>query len=189
MVNLSAVVFRVTSDSYYLTHMKTYIILAIFFIPSIAFSQLDLAFVTKLKALDTANILKSDTIAVPNDQLTQKIQLLRKERRGLTTETFLQIKIMEEREKDKIHAASYYDSLLVEVTTGRTGRLIDNCVINLYRRSFTEAKVDELLRFYKTAAGKKMDSEFLLLMLRSIKDAEHLMKMAAQKPSSPARQN
>ena len=53
----------------------------------ISFSQIDTAFIKSLKALDTANNLKSDTPSVPNDRLTQKIKLLRNEKKGLNAET------------------------------------------------------------------------------------------------------
>lgn len=146
----------------------------------IAFSskaQLDTAFIYKLKALDTANILKKDTMAVPNDGLTKKIKLLRKERGSFNIETIVKIKLAEE-EKDTTHSKEYYSQLQKEVTGGRTARLIENSVINLYRRVFTEKEIDQLLAFYKTAAGKKMSKEFIFLMVESAKDAEQLVKIA-----------
>jgi len=36
-----------------------------------------------MKSLDTANILKTDTVSVPDDALTEKIKLLRSEKQGL----------------------------------------------------------------------------------------------------------
>ena len=150
-------------------------------LPTVSFSQLDTTFLARLKALDNADFLAKDTMAVPEDMLTQKIRQLRKERVGLTTETVLRIKIMEEQEKDKTRPKAYYDQLLEEMTTGHTAKLLDNCLTNLYRRTFTEKEIDDLMVFYKTSAGKKMDKEFILLMLQSIKDAEQLMKLATSK--------
>ena len=161
--------------------MKLFISILGLLIFSLSFSQLDSSFIAKLKSLDTANNLKSDTASVPNDALTKKIRQLRNEKNGLTIENILRLKIMEEQPKDSIHSKEFYNKLLVEVTTGPTSKLIENSLINLYRRNFTEEEIDELIAFYKTSAGKKMDKEFILMMLQSIKDAEQLLKLAATK--------
>lgn len=87
---------------------------------------------------------------------------------------------MEEQQKDTLHSKEFYNKLLEEVTTGRTSKLIENSVINLYRRIFTEKEIDELVRFYKTSAGKKMDDESLLLLVESAKNAEQLLKLAVK---------
>ena|SRR6266498_2062918 len=143
------------------------------------FSQIDSSFILKLKALDTANILKSDTVSVPDDQLTKKIKLLMSEKKGLTLGTILKIKIREEQQKDTVHSKEFYNKLLEDVTTGKTSKLIEKSLINLYRRTFTEKEVDELKNFYQTSAGKKIDKEFLLLLVQSVKDGEQLLKLAA----------
>ncbi|MBK7882437.1 MAG: DUF2059 domain-containing protein [Chitinophagaceae bacterium] len=158
--------------------MKTIFFILVLFLPFISFSQMDTAFIMKFKALDTANTLKLDTATVTNDVLTKKIKLLRSERNGLTTETILRIKIMEEQQKDTIHPKEFYDKLLKEMTAGKTSHLIENSIINLYKRTFTEKEIDELTNFYKTSAGKKMDKEFILLMFQSVKNAEQLLKLA-----------
>jgi hypothetical protein len=145
-----------------------------------AFSQIDSGFIKALKALDTADILKSDTLAPPNDVFTQKIKILRKERKGLTTENILRIKIMEEQQKDTVHSKEFYKELQREITTGKTGQLLENSFINLYRNHFTEKEVDDLISFYKSSAGKKMDNEFILLMVQSVKGGEQLMKIAGK---------
>jgi hypothetical protein len=144
----------------------------------ISFAQLDTSFIVKLKALDTLNSLKNDTVAVPDDQLTKKIKSIRSQRKGLTTETVVKMKILEQQEKDNSHSKEFYKQLLDEVTTGKTSKLIENSLINLYRRTFTKKELNQLTRFYKTSAGKKMDKEFILLMLQSVKNAEQLLKLA-----------
>jgi len=87
---------------------------------------------------------------------------------------------MEEQQKDTLHSKEFYKKLLEEVTTGRTSKLIENSVINLYRRTFTEKEIDDLVQFYKTSAGKKMDEQYLLLLVESAKNAEQLLKLAAK---------
>ena len=62
--------------------MKLAILILALVIPVLGFSQLDSAFIMKLKALDTANILKTDTVSVPDDALTQKIKQLLGEKMG-----------------------------------------------------------------------------------------------------------
>jgi len=52
--------------------MKVVILTLALLIPMLSFSQIDSSFINKIKALDTANILKSDTVAAPNDLLTKK---------------------------------------------------------------------------------------------------------------------
>ncbi len=75
-----------------LQYMK--IVFAVFlFIPFLSFSQIDSSFILKLKALDTANILKSDTLTVPDDALTKKIKLLLSEKKGLTIGTIMKLKL------------------------------------------------------------------------------------------------
>jgi hypothetical protein len=64
--------------------MKLIILVQVILIPFLSFSQIDSAFILKLKALDTANILKADTVTVPNDALTRKIKQLLGEKNGLS---------------------------------------------------------------------------------------------------------
>lgn len=174
--------------------MKLLLVILLAFISFTSIAQVDSSFITQLKSLDTANTLRMDTTAVPYDKLTQKIRLLRGERGGFNIEMAIRMKLQEEQAKDKKHSKAYYDQLLTEVTTGKTSKLIDNVLVNLYRRSFTEEEIDQLVVFYKTSAGKKMNKEFILLMVRSIKDAEHLVKLAAanmepKKQKAPPRHN
>ncbi len=61
----------------------------------------------------------------------------------LTLETVLKIKIAEEQQKDTTHSKAYYDALLSDITKGKTSKLIENSLVNLYRRSFTEAEIDD----------------------------------------------
>lgn len=160
--------------------MKLIICVLILTTPFYGFSQIDSSFINRIKALDTANVLKSDTVSVANDLLTSKIKTLLGQRKGLTIATILRIKIMEEQQKDTLHSKEFYNKLLEEVTAGRTSKLIENSLINLYRRTFTENEIDDLTRFYQTSAGKKMDQEFLLLLVESVKNAEQLLKLAAK---------
>lgn len=161
--------------------MRKVFALMLLILPAIAFSQIDTAFMQRLKAMESGEMLKTDTTSPPNDAFTRKIKKLREEKSGLSIELVMQIKIKEEKEKDKSRPAEYYDKLLEEMTTGETSRLLENCLVNMYRESYTEKEVDKLRKFYKTSAGKKMNTEFIMLIARSVKDAEQLMKLAMTK--------
>ena len=160
--------------------MKHIILVQVILIPFLSFAQIDSAFILKLKALDTANILKADTVTVPNDAFTQKIKQLLGEKNGLSVKAILKIKIMEEQQKDTIHSKEFYRKLTEDITTGKTSMLLENSLINIYRRTFTENEIDELIKFFQTSAGKKMDKEFLLLLVQSVKDGEQLLKLAVK---------
>ena|SRR5258706_2828640 len=164
--------------------MKYILTLALFlFFFQAAFSQIDSSFIAKIKSLDTADVLKIDTSVVPDDIFTKKIKQLRNERSGLTIEAIIKLKLTEEQQKDTAHTKAFYSQLQEELTTGHTGKLLDNSLVNLYRRSYTEKEIDDLIAFYKTSAGKKMDKEFFIVLVESVKDAEQLIKMAMNKLS------
>jgi hypothetical protein len=158
--------------------MKRIALLIALSIPFVSFSQIDSAFILRLKALDTANILKMDTVTAPNDALTQRIKKLLDEKNGLSVGAILKIKIMDEQQKDTVHSKEFYKKLTEDITTGKTSKLLENSLVNIYRRTFTENEIDELIIFFQTSAGKKMDKEFLFLLVQSVKDGEQLLNLA-----------
>ena len=87
---------------------------------------------------------------------------------------------MDEQKKDTAHSKEFYKKLTDEITTGKTSKLLENSIVNIYRRTFTESEVDELIHFFQTSAGKKMDKEFLLLLVQSVKDGEQLLNLAVK---------
>ena len=155
------------------------LIIYLFFLSNFqtSWAQLDTAFLLKIKSLDTANILKLDTMPVPNDRLTRKIKLLRQQRTGITTEAILNIKLGEEQGKNSSLPKEFYEKLRANLLEGEGHFLIENSVINLYRRTYSEKEIDQLIRFYKTSAGKKSDKENFFLMIESVKDAEKIMEL------------
>ena len=160
--------------------MKLIILTTVVLVPFLSFSQIDSAFVLRLKALDTANFLKADTASVPNDTFTQKIKQLLGEKKGLSVVAILKFNILEEQQKDTVHSKEFYNKLTEDITTGKTSKLLENSLVNIYRRTFTENEVEELIKFFQTSAGKKMDKEFLLLLVQSVKDGEQLLKLAVK---------
>jgi len=160
--------------------MKLIFLLLSALIPILSFSQIDSAFILRLKALDTANILKTDTVSVPNDTFTQKIKQLLGEKKCISVGVILRFKLMEEQQKDTVHSKEFYKKLTEDITTGKTSKLLENSLVNIYRRTFTENEIDELINFFQTSAGKKMDKEFLLLLVQSVKDGEQLLNLAVK---------
>src|SRR5215471_186985 len=160
--------------------MKGVLFFLTVFVCGHSYSQIDSTLIKRIKALDTADLVKTDTVAVANDSFAKKVRELRSEQKGLTLETILKIKISEEEQKDTTHSKEYYQKLVAEITTGRTSKLLEYSVINIYRRTFTEKELDELIAFYKTSAGQKMNTEYLLVLVQSVKDAEQLLKLAAK---------
>jgi len=160
--------------------MKVVLFFLTVFVCGHSYSQIDSTLIKRIKALDTADLVKTDTVAVANDSFAKKVRELRSEQKGLTLETILKIKISEEEQKDTTHSKEYYQKLVAEITTGRTSKLLEYSVINIYRRTFTEKELDELIAFYKTSAGQKMNTEYLLVLVQSVKDAEQLLKLAAK---------
>lgn len=120
-----------------------------------------------------------DTLAVPNDKLTAEIKTLRRERKTINTDDVIKIKIEEERNKDTKLPAEYYDRLLSAFTNGSAGKWVDNSIIRLYRKYFTESEIKQLIKFYKTSAGKKWASNFPLVMIESVNNAETIMKLVS----------
>ena len=92
----------------------------------------------------------------------------------------LKLKIMDEQQKDTVHSKEFYKKLIEDITTGKTSKLLENSIINIYRRTFTENEIDELISFFQTSAGKKMDKEFLLLLVQSVKDGEQLLNLSVK---------
>ena len=121
-----------------------------------------------------------DTVSVPNDAFTQKIKRLLDEKNGLSVSAILKLKIMDEQQKDTVHSKEFYKKLIEDITTGKTSKLLENSIINIYRRTFTENEIDELISFFQTSAGKKMDKEFLLLLVQSVKDGEQLLNLSVK---------
>ena len=87
--------------------MKLIILTTVVLVPFLSFSQIDSAFVLRLKALDTANFLKADTASVPNDTFTQKIKQLLGEKKGPSVVAILKFNILEEQQKDTVHSKEF----------------------------------------------------------------------------------
>jgi hypothetical protein len=147
-------------------------------------AQQDTASLAGISRLFGTTKFKVDTTAPPNDSLTAKIRMVRAERGAFNIENVIRLSIQGQRSNDTTHSKEYYDRLLEECQHGAAHRLIENVLINLYRQCFTAEEVDELVKFYKTSAGKKTWSDFLILSVTGAGAAEKIVKAAAEKLSS-----
>ncbi len=158
--------------------MKKYInltiVLCLFY--SLSFSQSDTSTV-----LDAADVFKRiskelesfklDTTAAPNDKITKKIIELRNVKGGFNINEAIKFKIGEDKQKNESSIADI-EKLATFFQSGDGKRLLDNAMIWIYREHFTYSELTQLVKFYKSSAGKKMSANFPLVMLKSLAAAE-----------------
>lgn len=171
--------------------MKFYFIIFLIFSSTVfSFAQTDSTI--KIKAASIFNQLttslssyKVDTSAVPNDKITRTIAALRKARGGFNINEAIMFKLGEDRQKNEITQA---DSLnLSNYFFKGDGKIwLDNSITWIYRNHFSLSELKQMLKFNKTAAGKKMSSEFPLVMLKSLMAAEKIKAMYAENPIKAA---
>ena len=158
--------------------MKSYLLLASFIL-----------FYGSAKSQDTTNVFtrimgelktyKVDTSAVPNDKLTAKINQLRQLRGGFNIDEAIEFKIQEDLQKGEKPKEE-----ILKIANGfKSGvgkKRLDNAVTWIYREHFTYKEKKQLVRFYKTSAGKKMATVFPVIMLKTFVAAETIQKSLAQ---------
>jgi hypothetical protein len=111
---------------------------------------------------------KLDTTQVPDDKITNKIIKLRRLRGGFNINEAIAYKQQEDKNnKGEVspQIAAYLDE---QFKTGKGKRWLDNAMIHIYRQHFTYNELKQLVRFYKTSAGKKMAEDFPLIMMKSL---------------------
>ena len=112
-----------------------------------------------------------DTTAVPDDKLSEKISEFRKLRGGFNIQAAMDYKIDEAREKNELSQTEYED-LKKFIDEGDGYKWMNNAVIWMYRKNFTVRDMNKLIKFYKSTTGKKMATQFPIVMLQSAKAAE-----------------
>ncbi len=154
----------------------TSLIILFCFLTKVGFSQNDSAsnnissgiYERIIKAL---NEFKLDTSASPDDKIKMKILELRNLRGDFNINEVVAFKIEEDRKKNEIPKEKL-DSISDFFTYGNGKKWLDNAVIWIYRTHFTYKELKEMIKFYKTPAGKKVSFEFPLIMMESLKTAE-----------------
>ncbi len=114
---------------------------------------------------------KPDTSNVPDDRITRKIIELRKIKAGFNINSVLDFKMEEDASKKEI-PDSTLGVLKEQFTNGNAKRWLENAIIWIYRKEFTYKELKQLLRFYKTSAGKKLSDRFPSIELKSIMSVE-----------------
>jgi uncharacterized protein len=114
---------------------------------------------------------KPDTSAVPNDKITKKIIALRNLKGGFNINEAIDFKMGEDQQKNELNAKEFA-ALSAFFKTGNGKNWLDNAVIHIYRDHFSYKELKQLVRFYKTSAGKKMSADFAVIMLQSLAAAQ-----------------
>lgn len=114
-----------------------------------------------------------DTTAVPKDKITKVIMELRDLRGGFNINEAIEYKLEEDKQKNEFSEADFANFSLF-FRNGNGKKWLDNAVTWIYRQHFTYPELKQLVKFYKTAAGQKMSTEFPVIMMKSLTAAERI---------------
>ena len=154
--------------------MKKILLTLLFLVQLYGFSQEDKSTIFN-RISETMETFKIDTSAVPKDKLSDKIRELRTLKGSFNINEAMEYKIAEAKSKNELSEADY-EKLEMFLTEGNGKKWLDNSIIWIYRNHFTYYEVKELIKFYKTSAGKKMATDFPIIMIQSVKSAETIME-------------
>jgi len=121
----------------------------------------------------TMTDFKLDTSICPSDKIKSKILELRNLRGEFNINEVVRFKIEEDRTKNEV-SKEEINKLSEFFNSGKGKRWLDNAVIWIYRRHFTYKELKQLVKFYKTSGGRKMSTEYPLIIVESLKTAELL---------------
>ena len=114
---------------------------------------------------------KLDTISTPNDKLTRKINALRSLNGVFNINEAIQYKIEEDKQKKDITPQEA--SMMADFfTVGDGKRLLDNAIVWIYRKHFNLKEVNQMVKFYKTDAGKKLTRLQPVIIFQSLTSAQ-----------------
>lgn len=123
-----------------------------------------------------------DTSAAPDDKVTRKIIELRHLKGGFNINEAIDYKLEEDKQKGEIPGQEFriFSDFM---KTGNGKRWLDNAMVWIYRKHFTYKELKQLVKFYKTPAGRKMSSEFPVVMLQSLTAAEMIKNIFSKQYS------
>jgi uncharacterized protein len=125
---------------------------------------------------------KFDSTAAPDDKITKEINKLRQLRGGFNINEAIQFKL-EEDLKNKNLTDSSYRELKDYFFVGRGKQLLDNAVVWIYRKHFTYKELKQLTKFYQSAAGQKMATDYFpIIMLETLAAGERVKQLATVPP-------
>lgn len=126
---------------------------------------------------------KFDTSAVPNDKISRKIAELRKLRGGFNINEAIEFKLAEERQKNEVPKAEL-DQLESFFKYGDGKRWLNNATSWIYRKHFSYSEIKQLVKFYKTPAGRKMAADFPIIMMQTLAAGEGVKALFEQTQKS-----
>ncbi len=115
---------------------------------------------------EEAKNYKPDTSAAPDDKITRKIIELRSLKGGFNINEAMDFKFQEEMQKSG--ADEKWAKLSESFNHGKGKQWLDNAVIRIYREEFSYKELKQLVKFYKTPAGRKIAKDFPIIMVKSL---------------------
>ena len=117
------------------------------------------------------NNYKLDTVTPPNDKKTHLIQELRELKGGFTINSFIQYKLEEEGQKPENNPEDFKKAQQF-FAKGNGKKWLDNAVVNIYRSHYNKKEIKTLVRFHRTAVGKKVAAETPFIIIQAAAAAE-----------------
>ena len=116
---------------------------------------------------------KVDTTEPPNDKTTSKIIELLKIGGAFNITEAIEFKIAEDRSKNEITEEKKRE-LERFFAEGDGHKKLQNSIVWIYRNHFSYTELKSLVRFYKSSAGRKLTSQFPIIMLKSLTAAQQI---------------
>lgn len=85
----------------------------------------------------------------------------------------LSFKMGEERQKGEVPVAQL-QQLETFFLAGNGKKWLDNAMVWIYRNHFSAREIKQLVKFYRSDAGRKMSTHFPVIMLQSLAAAQGL---------------
>jgi len=124
-----------------------------------------------------------DTSAAPNDELTIEIRKMMNQTKGIEMGVQQGLMAMEEMKKSPASELpeEFYEKFRAELTSDSFKRILENYLINIYRKYLTVEDVKAITAFYETEAGKKAIEVMPKIMSESIQGGSMLGQMTGIK--------
>ena len=110
---------------------------------------------------------KLDTSAAPDDKMTRKIRELRELRGGFNINEAIDFKMQDEEKENKTPKATL-NYLREQFHHGKGKTWLDNAVIHIYRDHFNYRELKQMVKFYRTSAGRKLATDFPFIMMKTL---------------------
>ncbi|HEX2533536.1 MAG TPA: DUF2059 domain-containing protein [Chitinophagaceae bacterium] len=118
---------------------------------------------------------RPDTTPPPRDRTTRRITEILRLKGGFDISEAIEFKLEEDRRNQSMPDSSLR-KLASFFREGNGRRWLHHALVHIYRKHFTPKEIRQLLKFYQTAAGRKMAADFPLIMLESLAVADGLKK-------------